>query len=106
MVKFSDLNEQQKQAVIDDANHLRIIAGNGTILTEIDGSVQEVELHEGESLKVETGNEAQNSRNFRKPHLRTRRVGDFGYAGRRRAEHRGVRRGTGVHRPGRRMVRG
>lgn len=35
MVKFSDLNEQQKQAVIDDANHLRIIAGAGSGKTRV-----------------------------------------------------------------------
>ena len=35
MIKFSDLNEQQKQAVIDEANHLRIIAGAGSGKTRV-----------------------------------------------------------------------
>lgn len=35
MVKFSDLNEQQKLAVTDEANHLRIIAGAGSGKTRV-----------------------------------------------------------------------
>ena len=35
MIKFSDLNEQQKLAVIDEANHLRIIAGAGSGKTRV-----------------------------------------------------------------------
>ena len=35
MVKFSDLNEQQKLAVTDQANHLRIIAGAGSGKTRV-----------------------------------------------------------------------
>ena len=35
MVKFSDLNEQQKLAVIDESNHLRIIAGAGSGKTRV-----------------------------------------------------------------------
>ena len=35
MIKFSDLNEQQKQAVIDESNHLRIIAGAGSGKTAV-----------------------------------------------------------------------
>ena len=34
---------------------LQKFTGNGTILTEIDGSVKEIELKAGESIKVETG---------------------------------------------------
>lgn len=34
---------------------LQKLSGEGTILTEIDGSVQEIELQAGESIKVETG---------------------------------------------------
>lgn len=34
---------------------LQKFSGEGTILTEIDGSVQEIELQAGESIKVETG---------------------------------------------------
>lgn len=34
---------------------LQKFTGNGIILAEIDGSVQEIELHEGETIKVETG---------------------------------------------------
>ena len=34
---------------------LQKFTGNGTILTEIDGSVKEIELKAGESVKVETG---------------------------------------------------
>ena len=37
---------------------LQKFTGNGSLLAEIDGSVQEIELHEGESLKVETGHVA------------------------------------------------
>jgi len=37
---------------------LQKFTGNGTILTEIDGSIQEVELQAGESIKVETGHVA------------------------------------------------
>ena len=35
MVKFSDLNEQQKLAVTDESNHLRIIAGAGSGKTRV-----------------------------------------------------------------------
>lgn len=35
MVKYSDLNEQQKQAVVDEAKHLRIIAGAGSGKTRV-----------------------------------------------------------------------
>ena len=35
MVKFSQLNENQKQAVTDEANHLRIIAGAGSGKTRV-----------------------------------------------------------------------
>ena len=35
MIKFSELNEQQKQAVIDESNHLRIIAGAGSGKTRV-----------------------------------------------------------------------
>ena len=35
MVKFSELNENQKQAVIDDAKHLRIVAGAGSGKTRV-----------------------------------------------------------------------
>lgn len=37
---------------------LQQFTGNGTLLTEIDGSVQELELKEGQSIKVETGHVA------------------------------------------------
>lgn len=37
---------------------LQKFTGNGSLLAEIDGSVQEIELHEGESIKVETGHVA------------------------------------------------
>lgn len=37
---------------------LQKLSGEGTILTEIDGSVQEIELQAGESIKVETGHVA------------------------------------------------
>ena len=37
---------------------LQQFTGNGTLLAEIDGSVQEIELKEGESIKVETGHVA------------------------------------------------
>ena len=35
MVKFDDLNENQKLAVVDEANHLRIIAGAGSGKTRV-----------------------------------------------------------------------
>ncbi len=35
MIKYSELNENQKQAVIDEANHLRIIAGAGSGKTRV-----------------------------------------------------------------------
>lgn len=35
MIKFSDLNEQQKQAVIDESKHIRIIAGAGSGKTRV-----------------------------------------------------------------------
>ena len=35
MIKYSQLNENQKQAVIDDSKHLRIIAGAGTGKTRV-----------------------------------------------------------------------
>ena len=37
---------------------LQKFTGNGTLLAEIDGSVQEIELKEGQTLKVETGHVA------------------------------------------------
>ena len=35
MIKFSDLNEQQKQAVVDESKHLRIVAGAGSGKTRV-----------------------------------------------------------------------
>ena len=35
MIRYSDLNENQKQAVIDEANHIRIIAGAGSGKTRV-----------------------------------------------------------------------
>ena len=35
MIKYSQLNENQKQAVVDEANHLRIIAGAGSGKTRV-----------------------------------------------------------------------
>ena len=35
MIKFSQLNENQKQAVTDEADHLRIIAGAGSGKTRV-----------------------------------------------------------------------
>ena len=37
---------------------LQKFTGNGTLLAEIDGSVQEIELKEGETLKIDTGHVA------------------------------------------------
>ena len=35
MVKFSELNDKQKQAVIDESKHIRVIAGAGSGKTRV-----------------------------------------------------------------------